>query len=565
MRKNTVFWMATLSLATACASSPDNTRRSATAPLPPATVAVAREIESASTWFRAGAVRAHGNGAGRARARNIILFVGDGMSLPTVAAARIFEGQLRGEPGEENSLNFETLPYTALSKTYNTDSQTPDSAGTMSAMMTGAKTRKGVISVAQTARRGDCAAGLSVPMTSALELAEAAGLATGVVTNTRITHATPAAAYAHTPERRWESDRDMPAAAKTEGCRDIARQLIEFGIGDGIEVAMGGGRNSFMAAGEIDPEYPELHGGRLDGRHLVAEWQQRHPEGRYVWKAEQLEALDLASTPRLFGLFEPDHMNFEHDRPRDRGGEPSLAEMTRAAITVLKRHAGGFFLVIEGGLIDRAHHGGNAYRALTETVSLSDAVRVATTMTSDTDTLIIVTADHSHTLSFVGYPQRGNPILGKVVGTTTEDDAPGLARDNLGLPFTTLNYTNGPGYAGQSNLQPEGPKKFPHNMPKVGKAAQGRPDLHDVDTQHPDYMQEAMFPASSETHGGDDVAIWARGPGADAVRGTVEQNTIFHFMVQSQPAMVKLLCDLGNCENGVPMQLPALDSLRTRK
>ena len=104
------------------------------------------------------------------------------MSLPTVAAARIYEGQLKGQSGEENFLSFETMPYTGLSKTYNTDSQTPDSAGTMSAIMTGIKTRKGVLSVEQTGMRGDCQASKNQHLITALELAEFAGLSTGVVT-----------------------------------------------------------------------------------------------------------------------------------------------------------------------------------------------------------------------------------------------------------------------------------------------------------------------------------------------------------------------------------------------
>ncbi len=90
------------------------------------------------------------------RAKNIILFVGDGMGVSTVTAARILEGQLRGESGEENLLSFDRFPNVALSKTYNTNQQTPDSAGSMSAIMTGEKTRAGVISVNQYSRRTDC-------------------------------------------------------------------------------------------------------------------------------------------------------------------------------------------------------------------------------------------------------------------------------------------------------------------------------------------------------------------------------------------------------------------------
>jgi alkaline phosphatase len=87
--------------------------------------------ETPAWWYRSGAARAAGNGAMNGRAKNVILFLGDGMSLTTVAAARILEGQRKGGPGEENQLSWEAFPNTALSKTYNTDSQTPDSAGTM--------------------------------------------------------------------------------------------------------------------------------------------------------------------------------------------------------------------------------------------------------------------------------------------------------------------------------------------------------------------------------------------------------------------------------------------------
>jgi alkaline phosphatase len=85
----------------------------------------------------------------------------------------------------------------------------------------------------------------------------------------------------------------------------------------------------------------------------------------------------------------------------------------------------------------------------------------------------------------------------------------------------------------------------------------GRPDLRNVDTQDPDYLQEALVPTGSETHGGDDVGIWARGPGSEAVRGSVEQNTIFHFLLQSMPALREELCKVGDCDaHGVPVGLP---------
>ncbi len=512
--------------------------------------------ESASQWFTQGASTAIKRGSSKARAKNIILFVGDGMSITTVAASRIYEGQLKGQSGEENLLSFETMPYSGFSKTFNTDSQTPDSAGTMTAMITGAKTKIGFLSIDQTATRGNCASSKNGNLMTALELAEMAGMSTGVVTTTSITHATPGATYAHVPERVWENDSDMSAANKSEGCRDIAQQFIDFDFGDGIDVALGGGRQHFLPAGADDPEYQEFFGTRLDSRNLISEWQNKLPGNLYVWNKQQLAALDLKKTRHLLGLFEPGHMNYEIERSKDRAGEPSLAEMTRTAITVLKNNPTGFFLMGEGGRIDHAHHSGNAFRALSDTVAFSDAVRTAMEMTSDNDTLIIVTADHSHTMTFAGYPVRGNPILGKVQGSSGEGPSSGLGLDSTGLPYTTLSYANGPGYSGASDQQAEGPKKYPHLMSGVQTTAE-RPDLRDIDTEDQDFLQEAGIPMSSETHGGEDVGIWARGPGADAVRGTVEQNVIFHYLTQANPRLRKLICKLSACEKLVPTKQPS--------
>ncbi len=510
--------------------------------------------ETPAWWYRSGAARAAGNGAMRGRAKNVIVFLGDGMSLTTVAAARILEGQRKGNPGEENQLSWEDFPHTALSKTYNTDSQTPDSAGTMTAIASGLKTHMGAIGVSA-GTRDDCADSLGKSVLTWLELADSAGLATGIVTTARLTHATPAALYAHSPERNWENDTDLPAEAARQGCRDIAQQMLAPRFGNGPTVALGGGRGEYTTVEQRDPEYDDKVGQRLDGRNLVEEWQRAHPQGVYVWNKAQLEAAKDAT--ELLGLFEPDHMQFEHDRDKTATGEPSLAELTTAAIRTLSRNPQGFVLMVEGARIDHANHYGNAYRALDETIAMSDAVRAALQATSAGDTLILVTADHSHTLNFVGYPVRGNPMLGKVRGVGGEDgNRDNYARDLTGLPFTTLNYANGPGYVGASNAQPAGPKRHQHE-PSSYEDANGRPDLTTVDTEDPDYLQEAIIPLKSESHGGEDVGIWAHGPGSAAVRGTVEQNAIYHFIVQATPKLRERLCAANTCNaDGVPVELP---------
>jgi alkaline phosphatase len=541
-------------LLAACAATPASPAPSVVVDVP----AIPRpDGETPAWWFRDGAAQAAARGAMHGHAKNLILFVGDGMSLATVAAARILDGQRKGGPGEENRLTWETWPATALSKTYNTDSQTPDSAGTMSAMATGAKTRAGVLSIGQQAARGDCAGARAAQLLTLWELAAASGMATGVVTTTRVTHATPAATFSHSADRDWENDTQVPAPARVAGCLDIARQMVESPYGTGPDVLLGGGRTEFLPVQQPDPEYPDVHGLRGDGRNLVAEWQQRHPDGHYAWNAAQL-AQAPADAP-LLGLFEPSHMHFEHDRGQDKAGEPSLGDMTRAAIARLSRNPNGYVLLVEGGRIDHAHHAGNAYRALTDTLALAEAVHAADSLTSTDDTLILVTADHAHTLTFVGYPARGNPILGKVRDSGGEGSgkAGEFAHDATGLPYTTLTYANGPGYTGASAQQPEGSKHYPHTGEGYKPATRGRPDLTNVDTEAPDYMQESTVPLGSETHSGEDVGIWARGPGSDAVRGSLEQNAIFHLMLQATPRLRQALCAKADCDaNGVPVTLP---------
>ena len=544
-------------LCAACASSgPSGTAHIRPIDVPPA---ASRSDETAQWWYRSGAARAVANGAMDGGSKNVIVFLGDGMSLTTVAAARILEGQRLGGSGEEHALSWEHFPATGFSKTYNTDSQTPDSAGTMTAVATGVKSHMGAIGVSA-GDRSDCADSRQRHLQSWLRLASDAGLDTGVVTTTRLTHATPAATYAHVPDREWESDADLPDAARVAGCRDIAQQILDFAPGKGPRVLMGGGRAKFMPVGARDPEYADRAGQRLDGRDLTAEWRAANPGGTFVWNTAQLRA--AAGADAVLGLFEPDHMQYEHDRDRSDAGEPDLAEMTRFAIDRLARDGKGYVLLVEGGRIDHASHEGNAYRALDETVSMSRAVQAAVEATSAEDTLILVTADHSHTLGFVGYPTRGNPILGKVRGRVSEDDDPdAYALDATGLPYTTLVYANGPGYTGASDRQAAGPKTHLHK-PRSFEPAIGRPDLTAVDTAHPDFMQEALVPMRSESHGGDDVGIWAHGPGSGAVRGTIEQNVIYHLIVQATPALRTQLCATGHCNaDGVPVEMPAMPPL----
>ena len=444
-------------------------------------------------------------------AKNVILFIGDGMGVSTVTAIRILDGQQKGMQGEENVLSFEKFDHVALSKTYEVNLQVGESAGTATAIMTGHKTNAGFVGINKEARRSDCASTKGNHLPSILELMESDGKSTGVVSTARLTHATPASAYAHVPERDWENDSNLTHEARQNGCSDIAAQLIEFPYGDGIEVALGGGRIKFMPNNMADPEGEDTQEGRQDNRDLTQEWLHKHSNSAYIWNQQQFDSIDPNATDHLLGLFESGHMQYEADRAEDTGGEPSLAEMTKLAIEILSRNSDGYFLLIEGGRIDHGHHDNNAYRALTDGIAFADAVAVADEITSEDDTLIIVTADHSHVFSISGYPTRGNPILGKVnSGGTQENSGNELTLMDDGKPFTTLGYYVGPGAAWVG-----GP----------------RPDLIDTDTVNDkNFIQQAAIPAEDDTHGGEDVAVYARGPGAEYIHGVMEQNEIFHAM-----------------------------------
>lgn len=438
------------------------------------------------------------------RARNVIIFIGDGMGVSTLAPARILAGETAGVNGEAFVTGMDRLDHTALIKTYSHDHQVSDSAATATAIFAGIKTRNSVIGLGPEARVSACTSGSNGAVPSLFGLAQDSGRATGIVTTTRITHATPAAAYAHTPQRNWEADAAMPQEALAQGCLDIARQLVEGPVGSKFDLILGGGRSTFLPETAKDPEYQKRAGSRKDGRDLIAQWRTANPEGDFVWNAAQLAAIDPADGQRLLGLFEPDHMRYEADRAADAAGEPSLAEMTELAIRRLSQTGDGYVLLIEGGRIDHAHHAGNAYRALTDAIALDEAVARALELVDLNDTLIVTTADHSHTLTMSGYPRRGNPILG-----TVASEKPSLARDGKG--YTTLAYANGPGAV------------------QTGE----RPDPAHQDTAAPDYLQQSLIPLGSETHGGEDVIVRASGPGAQLFRGTMEQHTIFYILEEA--------------------------------
>ena len=436
-------------------------------------------------------------------AKNIIFFLGDGMGPSTITASRIYKY------GEDGSLTMDKLERTARIKTYSNDAQTTDSAPSMAAYMTGVKMNNEVISMsAETVATNpgkdangnlgvnNCAAGNGSTVATILELAKAKGKAVGSITTTELTHATPAATFSHICNRNAQYA--------------IAAQLVPGGAGynaalaDGVDVLMGGGRNHFTPFDAASNKT-----GRADGRNLLTEMAAKG----YVVAANKTEMNAAAAGKKFIGLYSSkSHLEYELDRtatpPLGEGaGQPSLAEMTVKAMDLLAQNKDGYFLMVEGGRIDHALHGTNAKRALTDTIAFDDAIKAALDKAKLSDptlanTLIVVTADHDHTLAFNGYGKRGNPILD--INRGYKDNLP--SKDADGNTYTTLVFGNGP------------------NRPNT------RASLDSATVLADNYLQETGVRLASETHGGGDVKLFATGAGAKPFKGTLDNTKVFSLL-----------------------------------
>ncbi|KAA9005956.1 alkaline phosphatase [Histidinibacterium aquaticum] len=457
-------------------------------------------------------------------ARNVILMVADGNGVGTNYATRLFMGQQEGGLGEDYVLPFETTDWAAaLVKTYNINAQTPDSAPTAGAMNTGVKQRFNLINLGEEAIHDDCSTVEGNELTLLSEMMTEAGRSVGIVSTARVTHATPAAVYAKTANRNWEDSVPEDCTAQA----DIATQLIDAMEAGIIDLAMGGGARHFLPEGTDG-------GRRTDGVNLVE--RATGLGAQWATNTEEFEGLTLDGETPILALFEDSHMQYEYDRT----DEPSISEMTAAAIEYLSQNEEGYFLEVEAGRVDHASHAGNLFRTLTDGAAFMEAVATADEMTDDSDTLIIVTADHEHALAFNGYCGRGSDITGLCYGIAQEGiehtDEPNLGSD--GLPYTVAGFLNGAGSVLVEQLPEEGETEAPTET-ETGEASPeesapiysgSRSELTQEEATDPDYLQQALIPMSSETHSGEDVAVYAKGPFAHLFDGTIEQNVIFHVM-----------------------------------
>jgi alkaline phosphatase len=435
--------------------------------------------------------------------KNILFFLGDGMGVGTMTAARIYAA------GEDGQLTLDTLPYTAFIKTYSHDAMVTDSAAGMSAYMTGVKVNNNVLSMSAdtlavapaadaNGNRQLSACTNGQPAVTLLELARRRGQAVGVVTTTRITDATPAATFSHACHRGVETD---IAAALVPGGAGYNSALGEAGI----DVILGGGSRAFNSVAQ--------GGKRADGRDLLAEM--RAQGYQVASSTAQMNA--VMPGQKIIGLFAP--ANLSYDAVRDPAREPSLAQMTDKAITQLAASPRGFFLMVEGGQIDVGLHATLAKRALQETVAFDQALATAISRMQAIDpglkhTLIVATADHDHSLQLNGY----SPRTGKT--TASAPGVLGLARDTNGkprldadgAPYTILTFGTGEHRESRSRSE---------------AAA-----LTDAIVSADDYHQEAAVRSGKggEAHGGANLFLGAMGAGAERFHGTIENNHVFDLI-----------------------------------
>lgn len=442
-------------------------------------------------------------------AKNIIVLVADGNGVGTNYITRLFDGQQKGMLGEENVLPYETTDWSAaLIKTYNINAQTPDSAPTAGAMNTGVKQRFNLINLGGDAVHDDCSTVAGNELTTFAEIVTEMGKSVGAVSTARLTHATPAAVYSKTANRNWEGTIPEDCAGIQ---KDIAAQLIDQMEAGVVDFAMGGGGRFFLPEGETNGQ---SKGRRTDGENLIAK-----AEGMGVQFANDTASFNaLTNDAPVLALFNDSHMEYEADRADD--DEPSLADMTAKAIEFLSQNENGYYLEIEAGRVDHANHAGNAARVVRDGVAFAEAVARADELTNDEDTLIIVTADHEHALALNGYCGRGSDIMGLCYDVAQHGDkhSDELVLGSDGKPFTIVGYLNGAG----SVLKEQEDGTF--------AAPEGRADITQEEATDLDYVQQALVPKSSESHSGEDVAVYAKGPWAHLFDSTLEQNVIFHVM-----------------------------------
>jgi alkaline phosphatase len=461
--------------------------------------------------------------SGPRQAKNVILFIGDGMSLAHRVAARVLakgiaEGKARGK------LAIDDMPHMALVATAGSDSIITDSANSASAYATGHKSAVNAMGV-YADRTLDPLDDPKVETISSL-VKRRHGMAVGIVTNTEIEDATPAAIVAHV-RRRSEYDR-----------------IVEQFFAAKPDVIMGGGRANFL------PKSVE-GGKRRDDSDFVAQFRDAG-YGVASTGPEMTSLADDAKTTKLLGLFTLGNMDGALDRKILKGGtvrkfpeQPDLTEQVSAALKVLARNEAGFFLMVESGMIDKYTHLLDMERAVYDTIMLDNAVKLARDWASwGDDTLILVVADHTHPIGLVG---------------TIEDDmasVPNVAMRERVRVYERAGFPNYPapdaeGYPARVDVSrrlalfsaslPDHYETFRPKLdnPNDPTVAGKEPGTYVANERYKNVpgavLRFGNLPAmiNADVHSGEDVILTAVGPGSDRVRGQMDNTEVFRVMAEA--------------------------------
>jgi alkaline phosphatase len=452
------------------------------------------------------------------KAKNVILFIGDGLSVANRTAARMLSKGLK-EGKYYGQLAFDDMPHMALIGTSGVDSIITDSANAMSAYTTGHKSSVNALGV-YVARNKDNLAHPRVETITEL-VKRNTSMAVGIVTDAEIQDATPAGMFAHTRRR---SDKDI-----------ITEQLLL----SRADVILGGGSAYFL---------PQTTPGskRKDASNFVELF--RRVGFRIVTDDNGLKtAAADPSTTQLLGLFHPENMDGALDRYFLKKGtvgqfpnQPDLTDMTRAALAVLSRNADGFVLMVEAGLIDKYNHPLDWERSVYDTIMLSNAVQVAKDWAAARDdTLIIVTPDHTHGVSIVGTvdDSKPGPEMRDKVGVYSDAGFPNYPPPNAsGYPERVdvsrrlaMFYGNFPDYYETFRPKLDDPFVPSVRNDKVYIANQKYTD------QPGAMLRTGNLPRSADTgtHTMDDAVLTASGPGSEAFHGFMENVAVFRVMVDA--------------------------------
>ena len=407
------------------------------------TAGAATAVAAASTPDRTQQARQAIQGG---KAKNVIMFLGDGMGDSEITIARNYA------VGANGRLAMDTLPLTGEYTTYSVQqgsrtapNYVTDSAASGTGWATGHKTYNGAISV-------DPVTGKALP--TILELAQEKGFATGDITTAELTDATPAVQVSHVTDRSCEGPQDM-AACPTNTIENGGRgSIAEQSVNHGFDVLLGGSTHDY---GET------VTAGRFAGLTVT---QQAQVNGyQVVTDAAGMQAAS-AKAPVL-GLFAEGNMDLEYApyvaapypanttptactaNPAYPATEPHLTQMTRKAIDLLQAKANrndngkGFFLQVEGASIDKQDHAENVCGQIGETVEFDTSIRIALNYAkSHPDTLIVVTADHGHTSQIIEYPQTAtHHSPGAIATLLTADGQPMVVNYATNLDGQSQDHT----------------------------------------------------------------------------------------------------------------------------